>query len=152
MHIYSMTQLLSEAGYTAPDLRVLNPNKDNYSALLIQPQADIEADTSGVRHANATLAGKQFTAFLELAVSDRTEMAITPEYSMPWGTLEAAVLNGTVPASGSLCGVRFESTTLDKLAAFKERVKNTVSVIYEPLTPQPNRFLIRAGSSPVSAT
>ncbi len=142
MQIYPIDQLLIQEGFAAiPPLRALNPNKDNYSALLFQPQADIEADTSGVRHADATLAAKQFTSFLEMAITDQADLAITPEYSMPWESLETAILNGTVPASGSLWVLGCESTTLDKLAAFKDRVKGVATVIYEPLTPQPNRFL-----------
>lgn len=142
MQIYPINQLLTEGGFAAsPPLRALNPNKDNYSALLFQPLADIQADTSGVRHADATLANKQFTSFLEMAVSDQSELAITPEYSMPWAAFEAAILNGTVPASGSLWVLGCESTTLDNVAAFKDRVKSIATVIYEPLTPQPNRFL-----------
>ncbi len=142
MQIYSVDQLLREEGFAAPPmLRALNPNRDNYSVLLFQPRADVEADSLGVRHADAKFADMQFRSFLELAVDDRADLAITPEYSMPWTTLEAAVLTGTAPASGSLWILGCESTTLDELATFKERVKNAASVIHEPLTPLPNRFV-----------
>ena len=52
MQIYPITQLLTDAGFTAPDLRVLNPNHENYTALLLQPEGDIEADANGVRNAD----------------------------------------------------------------------------------------------------
>jgi len=64
MQIYSITQLLSDAGIAPPALRVLNPNYENYSVLLIQPQGEIEADASGVRNADQELARNQYLAFL----------------------------------------------------------------------------------------
>ncbi len=141
MQIHAITDLLSHAGFAAPDLRVLNPNHENYTALLLQPQGEIEADANGVRNADQELARKQYSAFLADAVAEQAAIAITPEYSMPWQVFEDSLRNGVVPAPGSLWVVGCESVTLEQLGAFRDRVSDIATVLYETLAPQPGRFL-----------
>ena len=141
MQIYAMTQLLTEAGFTAPDLLVLNPNHENYTALLFQPRGDIEADTSGVRNADQTRAHKQHSAFLADAASEKAALAIAPEYSTPWKTLEESLRNGVAPHPGTLWVIGCESITLDGLAAFKARMSSVATTLYEPLSQQQGKFL-----------
>jgi len=139
MQVYSITQLLSDAGLAAPDLRVLTPNVENYTALLFQPQGDIEADTNGVRNADQALASQQHAAFLADAVAQQVAIAITPEYSTPWQVLESCLRAGTVPADNALWVVGCESITLDGLAAFRDRLADIATVLFEQLAPQPGR-------------
>lgn len=141
MQIYSVTQLLAEARFSAPDLHVLNPNHENYSALLLQPEGDIEADTNGVRNADRNLSHQQHAAFLIDAAQREIGLAVTPEYSTPWNTVEEALQNGTVPVQGALWVIGCESITLEELDGFKERVSDIATVLYENLTPEPGRFL-----------
>ena len=98
---FPVTQILSEVGLAAPDLHVLTPNHENYTALLLQPEGDIEADSGGVRNSNRSLATQQFTGFLQDAVAINADLVITPEYSVPWCVLETFVSAGTVPALGA---------------------------------------------------
>jgi hypothetical protein len=141
MQIYSISQLLAEAAIAVPDLRVLNPNHDNYTALLLQPEGDIEADTNGVRNADQQLARRQYGAFLAQAVAEQSAVAITPEYSMPWQVIEESLREGTAPAEGALWILGCESITIEQLNAFRERMSDLAKVLYEPLTPQAGRFL-----------
>jgi hypothetical protein len=141
MLLYSMTQLLTESGFTAPDLHVLNPNHENYTASLFQPHGDIEADTNGLRNADQRLAHNQHSAFLLDAATEKVALVITPEYSMPWKTLEESLRNGVAPEPGSLWVIGCESITLDQLAAFKTSMSSVSSTIYEPLATQQGRFL-----------
>ncbi|MBS0196257.1 MAG: hypothetical protein JSR77_05815 [Planctomycetes bacterium] len=141
MQLHSLSQMLTDASLAAPDLRVLNPNHENYTAHLLQPAGDIEADTHGVRNADQDLAGRQYTAFLRQAVSEQSALAITPEYSMPWRVVEDSLRTGITPAEGALWVLGCESTTIEQLNAFRDRVADIASVLYEPLTPQLNRFL-----------
>src|SRR5262245_17812947 len=97
MQIHAITQLLLDRGVAAPELRVLHPNHENYSVLLFQPQGDIHADESGVRNLEPDLARQQHSAFLGDAAAGQIALAITPEYSTPWSTLENAIRNGVVP-------------------------------------------------------
>src|SRR5262245_41722562 len=133
MQIYPITQLLTEAGFTAPDLHVLNPNHENYTALLFQPQGDIEADTTGVRNADQTLAHKQHSAFLADAASEKAALTITPEYSTPWKTLEESLRNGIAPEPGSLWVIGCESITLEPLATFRASMSSVATTLYAPL-------------------
>lgn len=141
MRIYPITTLLAAAGFSAPPLRVLTPNHENYSALLLQPEGDIEADANGVRNADHTLAHNQHAAFLKQATNEQVELAITPEYSTPWSTIEESLRNGTIPTQGSLWVIGCESITLEELTAFKGLVSGTATVLYEHLAAQPGRFL-----------
>lgn len=141
MQIYPMTQLLSESGFASPDLHVLNPNHENYTALLFQPQSDIEADTKGVRNADQSLAHKQHSAFLADAATEKVALVITPEYSTPWKALEESLRNGVAPEPGALWVIGCESITLAELAAFSTSMSCVATVIYEHLTPVQGRFL-----------
>ncbi len=141
MQLFSITQLLSDAGISAPDLCVLNPNHENYTAFLLQPQGDIEADTNGVRNADPELARQQHAAFLADAVTERSAIAISPEYSMPWQVLEERLRAGVVPAAGAVWVLGAESITLEQLGAFRDRMSDLGTVLYEQLEPQPGRFL-----------
>lgn len=141
MQIYPISQLLSDAGFAAPDLRVLNPNHENYTALLLQPEGEIEADNNGVRNADQDLVCRQYAGFLAQAVSEQSALAITPEYSMPWRVVEESLRAGTTPAEGALWVLGCESITIEQLNGFRDSVRDIATVLYEPLAPQPNRFL-----------
>lgn len=141
MQFYSVERLLTEAGFQAPELCVLRPNHENYSALLLQPQGEVEADSDGVRNVDAALAHKQHAAFLTNATTNQVELAITPEYSTPWSVIEEALNNGATPPEGALWVIGCESTTVEQLDLFKERVSGRATVLHERLTPAPGRFL-----------
>lgn len=141
MQIVTIARILEDAGLAVPDLRVLNPNHENYTALLLQPQADIEADTRGVRNADQELARRQYTAFLRQATSEQSTVAITPEYSMPWSVIEDALRAGIAPAEGAVWILGCESITIQQLDLFRDRMADITSVLYEPLVPQIGRFL-----------
>lgn len=141
MQIYSISQLLTEATIAVPALRVLNPNHENYTALLLQPEGDIEADANGVRNAEQELARRQYAAFLSQAVAEQSAVVITPEYSMPWSVTEDSFRAGIVPAEGALWILGCESITFEQLNAFRDRMADIASVLFEPLAPQPGRFL-----------
>ena len=122
-------------------MRVLIPNHENYNALLFQPQGDIEADTNGVRNTDQALAREQYATFLADAIADQVDLAITPEYSMPWKVFEECLRTGVVPPPGALWVLGCESLTLDQLGVFRGSVSGIATVLYENLAPQPGRFL-----------
>lgn len=141
MQLYSMTQLLSDAGLAPPQLQVLTPNHENYTALLLQPQGNIEADASGVRNADQVVARQQHSAFLEDAAAERVGLAITPEYSTPWGTLSESIQRGVFPEPGALWVIGAESTTQEQLSAFIADMSGVATVLHEPLAAVSGRFL-----------
>lgn len=64
MQTIAVAEILAAEGLAPPVLNVLVPNEQNYSALLIQPQGDIEISGAGVRSRDRALADAQLGAFL----------------------------------------------------------------------------------------
>jgi len=141
MQITSVIQMLTPANLGQPVLRALIPNKDNYSALLMQPEGQIDASPAGVRHQNGDLAQKQFRAFLEHARTANADLVVTPEYSMPWVTLIEEIKAGHTPNQGALWALGSESIRYGDLAALQQHLAPYAEVLYEPLQPDPQRFV-----------
>ncbi len=102
MQITAVADVLAHEGLGSPVLNALIPNENNYTVLLMQPHGEIEASTAGVRNRDRDLAQRQFGGFLNEACETQADLAITPEYSMPWTTLVDAIKAGAVPAEGKL--------------------------------------------------
>ena len=141
MRIVAVHDVLSPAGLKEPELNVLAPTQGNYSAMFFQPEGNIEVTSEGVRHADRTLADNQFGAFIRAAVTDNVDLAVTPEYSMPWDTLGTQLSAGSTPRPGSVWVFGCESITLSELKSICGRLAPDVQVIYEDLDEEPNRFL-----------
>jgi len=141
MQIISVTQILSDNELSAPNLNALNPNQDNYTTLLLQPEGDIEVGSSGVRNADRLTAKRRFAAFLADAIHLQADLVVTPEYSMPWEVLEEAITNGSTPRAGALWVIGCESTTIQELEALSNRLSATATFIFEPVEPNTGRFL-----------
>lgn len=141
MQIVHVSSVLTPLGLSEPRLHALIPDEKNYTALLLQPEGDIQADTTGVRHADTTLANAQFGAFLKDAVATTADLVVTPEYSMPWETLCQALATGDQPAQGSFWALGCESIRYDELAALKAKLAPYGVLLYENLQQDQERFL-----------
>lgn len=86
------------------------------------------------------IAERQFARFLMDAQETRADLVITPEYSMPWEILIAAIKEGTTPAQGKLWVLGCESIKFRKLEALKQELAPFATVLYEPLQPDATRF------------
>jgi hypothetical protein len=64
MQTVAVAEVLAPEGLAPPVLNVLVPNAQNYTALLMQPQGDIEISGAGVCNRDRELAQAQFDAFL----------------------------------------------------------------------------------------
>jgi len=109
--------------------------------LLMQPQGRIEASVTGVRNRDRDLAQRQFGQFLTDAQQTKADLVITPEYSMPWDTLVAAIKEGKVPEEGKIWALGCESIRVSDLDELKQRLSSIVSIIYEPLDSKSSRFV-----------
>lgn len=141
MNIVSADQTLAQAGFRAPELAALVPDVNNYSVLLAQPQGLVEADATGVRNRDQVRAQAVFSGFLKKAVETAADLAVTPEYALPWATFVAALRADVRPAAGKLWALGCESLTLAELVTYQTELANIATVIFEPMTPQANRFL-----------
>jgi hypothetical protein len=140
MNIVGADEILQHAGFSPPRFRALIPNEDNYSVLLLQPRGELEADASGVRHRDGTLANRQFAAFLTTAKDDDVDLAITPEYSLPWSVLTDVIEAGNGPSEGALWCLGCASLRYADLEVIKHNFAAHATFIYEPLPPQGQRF------------
>jgi len=144
MNIVSVTQLLASQDYglDAPKLNVLVPDAKNYSVLLLQPQARIEADKAGIRNKNKALAGAQFGMFLEKAIASNADLVVTPEYSTPWNVLRK-VINVAVkgPAVRKLWALGCESIRYSELQQFRDEISEHAIVIFEEMVSDDSRFV-----------
>ena len=122
MNIRPISEILSPAGLGLPNINALVPNVVNYTAILLQPKGEIEASAAGVRNRDRDLALIQFRAFLEIARETAADLAITPEYSMPWDVLVPSIKEGLAPSSGKLWVLGCESITYPELLALKQEM------------------------------
>jgi len=102
MQITAVSEVLVSEGLGPPVLNALIPNESNYTVLLMQPRGEIEVSAAGVRNRDRALAEGQFGRFLNDARETQADLAITPEYSMPWTTLVAAIKASVIPEQGKL--------------------------------------------------
>jgi len=141
MDIVSVNHILEAEGLGTPTLKALIPNTDNYKTLLMQPKGNIEADQDGVRNFDRDLAIKQFGNFLSLAIDSQADLAVTPEYSMPWNVLIEAIANGLEPAPGKLWVFGCESIKLGELETAKATIAPEATLLYQSLEPRHDGFL-----------
>jgi len=141
MNIKTVNEILSPYGLLEPRLNALVPDERNYKALLIQPEGNVEGSTEGVWNRDRELARRQFKDFLNDAISTGADLAISPEYSLPWDSLTTAIKEGGCPASGKLWALGCESIKYSALERLRTDFAPNVTVIFETLEPESERFL-----------
>ncbi len=141
MDITPVADILLDNALRMPILNVLIPNADNYNVLALQPYGDIEASSKGVQSRDRVLATRQFGKFLEYAKETQADIVITPEYSMPWEVLSAAISIGEGPDQGKLWALGCESIKINELESLKESLAPFATIIYEPLDASSSRFV-----------
>ena len=140
MLIKSVTEALAEQGLASPTLDLLTPDVNNYSALLMQPNGQIEASVAGVRNHDREVARAQFEQFLSHAHEMQADLAVTPEYSMPWEVLVGAINAGVVPAAGKIWVLGCESIQYGSLEEIKQQLAKSATVVFEELEAEAGRF------------
>lgn len=140
MEIKPVSEVLAPVGMNMPTLNALMPDEANYRVLLMQPRGEVEASIAGVRNRDRILAQQQFESFLGDARETQADLVITPEYSMPWNVLMDALTVGIVPAQGKLWALGCESIKYSELEALKRNLAPSITIICEPLQPDPERF------------
>lgn len=123
-----------------PELNVLVPDAQLYEILAIQPGGVIGLRDDFVGHASHDSAIQKFDHFLKLAVEKDCDLVLSPEYSLPWDSLQHATENNNLPREGKLWILGCEAITPGHLRTFEEDAKNMIW-IHEPIPTTAGRFL-----------
>ena len=123
-------------------LKILQPLRDTYDALLVQPLGTMQATEQHIRHADQDSAIKLYKDLLNKASEHAVDLTVTPEYCLPWQILEEISETALNPKQGALWVLGCESITLDALEDFKTRRSlEGIKVIYEVPEAQNKDFL-----------
>jgi hypothetical protein len=145
MNIVDVQQMLAQHRDGADPLRMrrlgsLQPVPGQYSALLCQPHGTIHASAARIGNADPPSVVPMYRAFLNDALASQSQLAVTPEYSVPWALIsDVALTQGAPrPPHGSLWVLGCESITPDELDAVHVALTGNASVrlIHEPFDPQ----------------
>lgn len=119
-------------GLKVPTLAVLEPDAQLYDVLAVQPIGKITMRAGFIGHADRESGRRRFQSFLEIAISTNCALALAPEYSCPWETLEEFIKAGKLPQLGRLWILGCEGIAPDELAQVIARCPN-VEWIHEKI-------------------
>jgi hypothetical protein len=119
-----------------PNLACLRQDHNLYKTLLMQLVGKIEYDTNGIHLADKNLAAAKFNLFIDKAISENVELAITPEYSCPWSSIESFISGNKFPTEDKLWIIGCQSIKPNELKDLTERHDNIVWVFDEALVTQ----------------
>ena len=135
MHIQPISELLSEKNLEYPALALLQPNEELYTALLVQPKAEIQVRDDFIRNSDRMAAQSTFFEIARVAHAKSVELLVTPEYSFPWETIEKLFQDGVTPGAGHLWILGCESLAIAELPGLKDRFAQWAIVLHEELSP-----------------
>ena len=143
MQIVDVEQLLTDDGNTEGPLRLsrlsaLQPRPEPYFALLCQAHGTIHASAARIGNTDSQAVLPMYRAFLNDAVASQAQLAITPEYSLPWALITKIIEGTPRPPKGSLWVLGCESITPSELDTLQIAVNGNaaVRIIHESLEPQ----------------
>lgn len=133
MDLVDVKSFLASNRLNYPVLAVLQANEALYSALLIQPKAVMAVSNTSIANADRDEAEALFMKAISLAVQEKVELLVTPEYSLPWVILEQALRITGGPAEGNLWVLGCESYPLALLPQLKVRFAPWAVLLHEDL-------------------
>lgn len=116
------------------NLEVLVKDSNLYSTLLYQHRGTFAAGDT--KFGNETDCTNQFNAFLGLAKAENVSLALTPEYSCPWDSIDWLLSDeARWPNEGKLWAICCESITPDEINAFHAKFNNHNTQVIVDTTP-----------------
>jgi hypothetical protein len=111
------------------NLEILEKDSNNYTMLLFQHKGVFNATEN--KFGNEEDCTTKFSAFIELAKRENVSLALTPEYSCPWDSIEQVLENqDSWPSKLKLWALCCESITPDEIRAFKQTYTNDNVLFY----------------------
>lgn len=123
-------------------LKILQPLRDPYDALLVQPIGTMQASENGIGHYDQNSAIKLYRNLLNRACAHTVDLVVTPEYCLPWRIVEEIVDTEIKPKQGALWALGCESIKPKELDALKVKWEEKgLRVLYESISQQNKIFL-----------
>lgn len=119
-----------------PDLASLRQDHNLYKTLLMQLVGKIDYDSNGIQLADKDLATSKFNDFIEKAISENVDLAITPEYSCPWTSIDRYISENKLPAENKIWVLGCQSIKPNELISLIGRNRNIVWIYDEGLVNQ----------------
>lgn len=115
---------------TLASLHALSPSREPYRALLLQPNGVIEANEIRVGHADAALGHAVCSEFVSTAVQSHADLAVAPEYCVPW-TVVNEIINGQLrPPVGAIWVLGCESIAPTELRDLEARCNDAGQCVF----------------------
>ncbi len=123
---------------TLTGLHALSPAREPYRAILLQPTGVIEANETRVGHADAGLGHALCSGFVSTAVQNHADLAVAPEYCVPWSVVDEIIRGRHRPPVGSIWVLGCESIPPAEMQALAERCNAAGQCVFhhEPLDPR----------------
>ncbi|WP_240341985.1 hypothetical protein [Pseudomonas viridiflava] len=111
INIVDVEEVLSQQPHplTLMSLEALNPAREPYRAILLQPSGVVEANDVRVGHADATVGHALCSGFLSNAAESHSDLAVAPEYCVPWSVVDEIVAGNYRPPQGAVWVLGCES-------------------------------------------
>lgn len=90
-------------------LQALNPAREPYRTILLQPTGVIEANELRIGHADREHGHALCSGFLDSAVHQHADLVVAPEYCVPWTVVEEIVAGRYRPPQGAIWVLGCES-------------------------------------------
>ncbi|CAN5335806.1 hypothetical protein BH09BAC5_BH09BAC5_19920 [soil metagenome] len=120
---------LAVKGLSLPDLEVLRPDETPYTTAIFQPISIIETSKKPnpfLHSREPEIFSEKFKKFFQLVNQNHCDLAVAPEYSLPWACLHNLLSEKIVPQKKSLWVSGCESITPKELFSFIEGHKDVV--------------------------
>ena len=120
---------------TLVSLHALNPSREPYRAILLQPTGMVEANDVRVGHADAALGHALCSGFLFSAAQTLSDLAVAPEYCVPWTVVEEIVAGQYRPPQGAIWVLGCESIAPADFQSLAQQFNATGNCLFyhEPL-------------------
>lgn len=117
------------------ELHALKAAREPYRTLLLQPTGIIEANDLRVGHADAALGHALCSGFISTAIEVQADLAVTPEYCVPWTVVEEIIDGRCMPPVGALWVLGCESIPPTEILALAARCNKSdqCTFYHEPL-------------------
>ncbi|MFB9052173.1 hypothetical protein ACFFVB_03705 [Formosa undariae] len=111
------------------NLEVLTKDTNLYTSLLFQHKGNFIAEAT--RFGNNEDCTDKFNAFFTLAKSKNSSLALTPEYSCPWTSIEWILENEErLPNQSKLWAICCESITPQEIGTFKQNHEDENTLVH----------------------